>query len=119
MFDCAPWPGLGRMSGCVFSIPFLRPGRSLNPMEDPVRYRLGRQSASIVTALVLGATGAVSGGALALPQAPSGPTAGVAGLPEDLDALLADSRLNGGHAGVVVRRADTGEIIYSRNGDKR
>jgi D-alanyl-D-alanine carboxypeptidase/D-alanyl-D-alanine-endopeptidase (penicillin-binding protein 4) len=88
-------------------------------MEALVRYRLGKQSASIAAALVLGATGAVSGGALALPQAPSGPTASVAGLPEDLDALLADPRLNGGHAGVVVRRANTGEVVYSRNGDKR
>ncbi|HEY3015334.1 MAG TPA: D-alanyl-D-alanine carboxypeptidase/D-alanyl-D-alanine-endopeptidase [Nocardioides sp.] len=43
----------------------------------------------------------------------------ITGLDDDLDQLLNDPRLNGGHAGVVVRNATTGAIVYSRNGDKR
>ncbi len=69
--------------------------------------------------MLLGAAGAVPAVANQFPQAPTGPTASIAGLPEDLDALLTDPRLNGGLAGVVVRKAGTGEIVYSRNGDKR
>lgn len=90
-----------------------------------MRYRLSRRSGSVAFAFVLSAAVATplvagqylessSGGALNVAQ-----SAAVAGLPEQLDALLADSRLDGAHIGVVVRKADSGEIIYSRNGDKR
>jgi serine-type D-Ala-D-Ala carboxypeptidase/endopeptidase (penicillin-binding protein 4) len=37
----------------------------------------------------------------------------------DLDRILADSRLLGAHPGVVVRSAETGETLYSREGGDR
>lgn len=36
-----------------------------------------------------------------------------------LDAIVADPRLAGAHAGVVVRAADTGRVVYDREGDRR
>ncbi|GLY21782.1 D-alanyl-D-alanine carboxypeptidase/D-alanyl-D-alanine-endopeptidase [Micromonospora sp. NBRC 101691] len=36
-----------------------------------------------------------------------------------LDAILADARLDGAQAGVVVADATTGDTIYQRNGDRR
>ncbi|MGP4020202.1 D-alanyl-D-alanine carboxypeptidase/D-alanyl-D-alanine endopeptidase [Saccharopolyspora sp. 5N708] len=47
--------------------------------------------------------------------APSGPDA----LRVDLDDILADQRLNGSHAGVVVRDPDTDEVLYSRQATDR
>lgn len=38
-------------------------------------------------------------------------------LEEKLDAILSDERLDGAVTGVNVRKADTGEILFSRNGD--
>ncbi|XRQ14470.1 D-alanyl-D-alanine carboxypeptidase/D-alanyl-D-alanine endopeptidase [Actinomadura welshii] len=61
-------------------------------------------------ALLLGGSMAV-GGAVPAHAAPG------AGLAEDLDAVLADGRLQGATVGVVVRDAATGGIRYDRNGD--
>jgi D-alanyl-D-alanine carboxypeptidase/D-alanyl-D-alanine-endopeptidase (penicillin-binding protein 4) len=47
--------------------------------------------------------------------APSGPDA----LRVDLDDILADPRLNGSHAGVVVRDPATDEVLYSRRAADR
>ncbi|MEV0703511.1 D-alanyl-D-alanine carboxypeptidase/D-alanyl-D-alanine-endopeptidase [Saccharopolyspora sp. NPDC050389] len=47
--------------------------------------------------------------------APSGPDA----LRVDLDDILADQRLNGSHAGVVVRDPATDEVLYSRQATDR
>lgn len=40
-------------------------------------------------------------------------------LSADLDAILADPRLDGGQASVVVRDAATGETLYEHDGDQR
>src|SRR5699024_5958952 len=40
-------------------------------------------------------------------------------LGEKIDRVLQDSRLDGTVTGVTVRHADTGEVLYSRDGDKR
>ncbi|NUT31727.1 MAG: D-alanyl-D-alanine carboxypeptidase/D-alanyl-D-alanine-endopeptidase [Hamadaea sp.] len=40
-------------------------------------------------------------------------------LVQQLDAILADSRLTGGFASAVVRDAQTGETLYNRLGDRR
>jgi D-alanyl-D-alanine carboxypeptidase/D-alanyl-D-alanine-endopeptidase (penicillin-binding protein 4) len=37
----------------------------------------------------------------------------------DLDAILADPRLRGGQAAVLVRSAETGEVLYERDADRR
>ena len=62
--------------------------------------------------------------ALAVPpghtEAPSAATLRTqASLAADLDRLLADPRLVGAQAGVVVRDATTGEHLYTRNSDSR
>src|SRR5690349_8509588 len=41
--------------------------------------------------------------------------AGVNGLKQAIDTILADPRLNGAQASVLVRAADDGETLYSRN----
>lgn len=66
---------------------------------------------NVGVALLLGGS-MVLGGAAAVPAhaAPAG------GLAEDLDAILHDGRLHGATAGVVVRDAGTGEVLYDRNG---
>jgi len=88
-----------------------------------MRYRLTRRYGSLAAAVLVGAAVAAPVAAdrfgAAPRPAPVAEAAAIAGLPEQLDALLTDPRLDGGHAGVVVRRASTGEIVYSRNGDKR
>jgi PBP4 family serine-type D-alanyl-D-alanine carboxypeptidase len=38
-------------------------------------------------------------------------------LKTDLDQILSDSRLNGATAGLIVRNADTGEVLYTHNVD--
>ncbi|MFG2088619.1 MULTISPECIES: D-alanyl-D-alanine carboxypeptidase/D-alanyl-D-alanine-endopeptidase [unclassified Spirillospora] len=63
-------------------------------------------------ALLLGGS-MVLGGAAAVPAHAA--TAG--GLPEDLDAVLRDGRLQGAAVDVVVRDAETGEVLYDRNGN--
>src|SRR5699024_9944839 len=40
-------------------------------------------------------------------------------LTEKMDEVLLDERLDGTVTGVSVRHADTGELLYSRDGDKR
>ena len=47
--------------------------------------------------------------------APTGPDA----LRLDLDQILADPRVDGSHAGVVVRDPETDEVLYSRQADDR
>ncbi|MGH3664162.1 MAG: D-alanyl-D-alanine carboxypeptidase/D-alanyl-D-alanine endopeptidase [Micromonosporaceae bacterium] len=58
-----------------------------------------------VTALALVATGSTASAA----------TASIADLTKDIDEILADARLNGSEAGVLVRDADTEEVLYARN----
>lgn len=90
-----------------------------------MRYRLGRQAGSLAAALLIGAAGSTP--AVVDRLAGPGPQRGarvveaaaVAGLDQQLDTILADPRLAGAHAGVVVRNAVTGAIVYSRNGGKR
>ncbi|WP_399343610.1 D-alanyl-D-alanine carboxypeptidase/D-alanyl-D-alanine-endopeptidase [Umezawaea sp. Da 62-37] len=57
--------------------------------------------------LVLGLS---TGGATALDANP---------LAADLDRILADSRLSGANVGLVVKDAETGELIYTRSGSSR
>ncbi|HZN17560.1 MAG TPA: D-alanyl-D-alanine carboxypeptidase/D-alanyl-D-alanine-endopeptidase [Micromonosporaceae bacterium] len=59
-------------------------------------------------------TGVPAGGAAAQPADPA-----VAGLTDTIDTLLADPRLAGSQAAVVVRDATTGEVLYNRNGERR
>ena len=40
-------------------------------------------------------------------------------LAADLDEILADPRLRGGQASVIVLRADSGEVLYQRDADRR
>ncbi|GAA3435814.1 D-alanyl-D-alanine carboxypeptidase/D-alanyl-D-alanine-endopeptidase [Kutzneria kofuensis] len=63
------------------------------------------------------AIGCVAAALLALPAAASAGSANASALGQDLDSLLANPELAGGHAGLVVRNADTGETLYSRLGD--
>jgi D-alanyl-D-alanine carboxypeptidase/D-alanyl-D-alanine-endopeptidase (penicillin-binding protein 4) len=62
-------------------------------------------------------------GAAATAGAPSAtaesPTPGVTRLNAAIDAILADGRLAGAQAGVVVVDTATGSTLYSRNGDRR
>jgi PBP4 family serine-type D-alanyl-D-alanine carboxypeptidase len=46
-------------------------------------------------------------------------TAAAGDLKTDLDQILSDSRLNGATAGVTVRNARTGAVLYSHNADQR
>jgi D-alanyl-D-alanine carboxypeptidase/D-alanyl-D-alanine-endopeptidase (penicillin-binding protein 4) len=85
-------------------------------------HQLGRLSGSLAIAALLGATGAAPIAERVSDLTAGTPVAQVApapGLEESLDKLLADPRLNGGHAGLVVRDATTGAVVYSRNGDRR
>jgi len=47
-------------------------------------------------------------------SAPAGADAGADGLPEAVDTILADSRMEGGTAGVVIAEAAGGEVLYQR-----
>ncbi|RJL34035.1 D-alanyl-D-alanine carboxypeptidase/D-alanyl-D-alanine endopeptidase [Bailinhaonella thermotolerans] len=59
---------------------------------------------------------AAAGALLAGPWAPvSGERAGPASLRQDLDRILADPRLATARAGVVVRAAGSGEVLYERD----
>ncbi|MFI0368816.1 D-alanyl-D-alanine carboxypeptidase/D-alanyl-D-alanine-endopeptidase [Actinomadura sp. 1N219] len=70
---------------------------------------------SLGAAVVL-AGSVIAGGATALP-AGAAPGEGLAGdLKSDLDAILKDSRLKGAKVGVVVRDAQSGRVLYDRNG---
>lgn len=68
----------------------------------------------LAVGLVLGLTGAVTGG---VPGAAAPTRAG--SLQADLDRILSDPRLAGAHAGVVVRDPETDEVLYSRAPDSR
>jgi D-alanyl-D-alanine carboxypeptidase/D-alanyl-D-alanine-endopeptidase (penicillin-binding protein 4) len=48
-------------------------------------------------------------------QASAAQGTGVADLKQAIDAVLADPRLDGAQASVLVRTADDGEVLYSRN----
>lgn len=73
--------------------------------------RWRRGALVLVTMLLLGVPAAATSGE----AAPSGPDA----LRGDLDKILADPRLDGAHAGVVVRDLDTHQLLYSRLGNGR
>ncbi|AHI00359.1 D-alanyl-D-alanine carboxypeptidase/D-alanyl-D-alanine endopeptidase [Kutzneria albida] len=59
----------------------------------------------------------VAAAVLVLPGAASADNANNSALGKDLDALLGDASLRGGQVGLVVRDADTGSVLYSRQGD--
>lgn len=63
------------------------------------------------------AVGCVALALVGLPGAAAADNAGTAGLSQDLDALLASPALAGAQASLVVRDADTGAVLYSRQGD--
>lgn len=65
-----------------------------------------------VPVLVLILFGVLAGPLAAAP--PSAAPTGSDALRADLDRILADPRLAGSHAGVVVRDPDTDEVLYSR-----
>jgi len=58
--------------------------------------------------------GAPATSAIALPEDPA-----VVRLAATLDAILADARLNGSQASVVVRDTTDGQTLYDRNGSRR
>ncbi|MEO9236874.1 MAG: D-alanyl-D-alanine carboxypeptidase/D-alanyl-D-alanine-endopeptidase, partial [Jatrophihabitantaceae bacterium] len=60
-----------------------------------------------------------AGWALAAPASPAGRTAQPATLAGQLDAILSDSRLSGAEAGLTVRDADNGQLLYDANGNER
>lgn len=67
---------------------------------------------------VLGLVGVLlmaAGSAAPTVAEPTGPDA----LRQDLDEILADPRLAGSHAGVVIRDPRTDEVLYSRNAQRR
>ncbi|MEH0933699.1 D-alanyl-D-alanine carboxypeptidase/D-alanyl-D-alanine endopeptidase [Micromonospora psammae] len=66
--------------------------------------------------VVLGATAAAAG---APPATAESPTPAATRLHATIDAILADARLAGAQAGVVVVDTGTGETLYDRNGDRR
>lgn len=76
-------------------------------------------------AVAAGATALLVTGNVASHLLEAEPAAEPAGTPaqdaltRDLDAILADPRLDGGQASVVVRDAATGETIYEHDGDQR
>ncbi|MGH3734644.1 MAG: D-alanyl-D-alanine carboxypeptidase/D-alanyl-D-alanine endopeptidase [Micromonosporaceae bacterium] len=70
-----------------------------------------------LVALLVAATGALTGGTVATAEPAA--RASVVDLRRDLDAILTDARLTGSQAGVLVRDADTDEVLYARNPDHR
>ncbi len=73
-----------------------------------------RSLAAGLLAVTAFAAGVPTTGAVALPEDPA-----VANLAAAIDAILADARLTGAQASVVVRDAATGETLYDRNGSRR
>ncbi|QLQ39548.1 D-alanyl-D-alanine carboxypeptidase/D-alanyl-D-alanine endopeptidase [Micromonospora robiginosa] len=69
-----------------------------------------------LAALVLVATAATAGAPNATAEAP---TPAQTRLHATIDAVLADSRLDGAQAGVVVVDTATGRTLYDRNGNRR
>lgn len=75
-----------------------------------------RTSASLVAGALVAALAWSSG-----PSSPAialDPSPGVADLTQDLNQILADSRLTIGRAGVVVRSAESGEELYATDAGK-
>ncbi|MQA27442.1 MAG: D-alanyl-D-alanine carboxypeptidase/D-alanyl-D-alanine-endopeptidase, partial [Micromonosporaceae bacterium] len=66
------------------------------------------------TVLALAATSAV-----AVAESYAAAPASVADLSRDIDEILSDSRMVGSQAGVLVRDADTDEVLYAKNTDAR
>ena len=64
-----------------------------------------------ITAFVLAVTGS---SAIADP-----PTEAESDLARDIDAILEDARLAGSQIGVVIRDADSDEVLYARHADRR
>ncbi|MCW8098445.1 D-alanyl-D-alanine carboxypeptidase/D-alanyl-D-alanine endopeptidase [Streptomyces tauricus] len=52
-------------------------------------------------------------------SAPAGADPGTSGLPEAIDTILGDSRLEGGTAGVVITEAASGDVLYQRSPTSR
>ncbi|MEH0843064.1 D-alanyl-D-alanine carboxypeptidase/D-alanyl-D-alanine-endopeptidase [Micromonospora sp. CPCC 205711] len=75
--------------------------------------RLFSRTVALVTMV---ATAAAAG---ALPATAESPTPAATRLHATIDAILADARLDGAQAGVVVMDTATGETLYDRNGDRR
>ncbi|GAB3171489.1 D-alanyl-D-alanine carboxypeptidase/D-alanyl-D-alanine-endopeptidase (penicillin-binding protein 4) [Micromonospora palomenae] len=75
--------------------------------------RLFTRSLALAT---LAATAAAAG---ALPATAESPTPAATRLHATIDAILADARLTGAQAGVVVVDTATGQTLYDRNGDRR
>lgn len=75
-----------------------------------------RLSLGALTALALVATATTAGATTATAEAP---TPAQTRLHATIDAVLADSRLAGAQAGVVVVDTGTGQTLYDRNGDRR
>ncbi|HEX6076588.1 MAG TPA: D-alanyl-D-alanine carboxypeptidase/D-alanyl-D-alanine-endopeptidase [Micromonosporaceae bacterium] len=67
-----------------------------------------------VVALVLLVTGPS-----AVADVPTAVPASVADLTADIDQILTDARLTGSQAGVLIRDADTDEVLYARNPETR
>jgi D-alanyl-D-alanine carboxypeptidase/D-alanyl-D-alanine-endopeptidase (penicillin-binding protein 4) len=73
-----------------------------------------RTTAACVLAVAVFAAGAPTTGAVALPEDPA-----VVRLNAAIDAILADARLTGAQASVVVRDTTDGQTLYDRNGNRR
>jgi D-alanyl-D-alanine carboxypeptidase/D-alanyl-D-alanine-endopeptidase (penicillin-binding protein 4) len=78
--------------------------------------RLYRGASGLLLAALVSAAGVISSGASPSAATPSG---AVDGLGQALDQLLADARLQGAQADVVVRSAGTGEVLYNHLGANR
>jgi len=75
-----------------------------------------RAASSLALAALVGAAGVISSGATPSAATPSG---GVGSLTQAIDQVLADARLQGSQADVVVRSATTGETLYNHLGTNR
>lgn len=75
----------------------------------------------VVSVATAGMIGALNAATSLLPSAPAEPdlSPAVADLSADLDEILADARLDGGQASVVVRDAETDEVLYDHDGGIR
>lgn len=75
-----------------------------------------RKRTLISSAVAVTAAGAITVAGTVVAQAQE---TGSDALAAAIDAILADKRLTDSQAGVVVADANTGEVLYDRNGDKR
>lgn len=71
---------------------------------------------ALVTLAAVLATATTSGATIAVAESP---TPAETRLSATIDVILADPRLDGAQAGVVVADARTGDTVYQRNGDRR